>query len=121
MLVAYKLSKFTDACFASMHTTFMKFGDQSDYITTFTRLLEIGCFFFAFLWTERLLFVTLSLTLAKNHKIFNSTLCNVFLAPDLSKHYPKLAIKLGLSCSLVGSLVIGFIHYTFVYFLVIIK
>lgn len=77
--------------------------------------------FFAFLWTERLLFETLSLTLAKNHKLFNSTLCNVFLAPDLSKHYPKLAIKLGLSCSLVGSLVIGFIHYTFVYFLVIIK
>ena len=77
--------------------------------------------FFAFLWTERLLFETLSLTLAKNHKLFNSTLCNVFLAPDLSKHYPKLAIKLGLSCSLVGSLVIGFIHYTFVYFLVIIR
>ena len=77
--------------------------------------------FFAFLWTERQLFETLSLTLAKNHKLFNSTLCNVFLAPDLSKHYPKLAIKLGLSCSLVGSLVIGFIHYTFVYFLVIIK
>lgn len=77
--------------------------------------------FFAFLWAERLLFETLSLTLAKNHKLFNSTLCNVFLAPDLSKHYPKLAIKLGLSCSLVGSLVIGFIHYTFVYFLVIIK
>lgn len=97
------------------------FGDQSDYITTFTRMLEIGWIFFAFLWTERLLFETLSLTLAKNHKLFNFTLCNVFLAPDLSKHYPKLAIKLGLSCSLVGSLVIGFIHYTFVYFLVIIR
>ena len=24
----------------------LKFGDQSDYITTFTRLLEIGCVFF---------------------------------------------------------------------------
>lgn len=45
----------------------LKFGDQSDYITTFTRLLEIGCvFFLAFLWTERLLFATLSLTLSKS-------------------------------------------------------
>ena len=48
MLVAYKLSKFTDAwevnaCFASMHITFIKFGDQSDYITKFKRFLEIGC------------------------------------------------------------------------------
>ena len=70
MLVAYKLSKFTDAwevnaCFASMHITFIKFGDQSDYITKFTRFLEIGCFFSAFLWTERLLFATLSLTLSQ--------------------------------------------------------
>ena len=125
-----------------MHITFIKFGDQSDYTTTFRRLLEIGCFFSMFLWTERLLFATLSLTLSKNRKLFNSTPCNVFLAPDLSKHYPKLAIKLGPSCLLVGSqsehnillllspkgsvsdiisLVIGFIHYTYVYFLVIMK
>ena len=75
-------------------------------------------------------------------KLFNSTPCSVFLAPDLSKHYPKLAIELGPSCSLVGSqsehnvllllspkgsasdiisLVIGFIHYIYVYFLEIMK
>ena len=28
--------------------TLLKFGDQSDYITTFTRLLEIGCVSFCF-------------------------------------------------------------------------
>ena len=62
--------------------TLLKFGDQSDYITVFL---------FAFLWTKRLLFATLSPTLSKNHQFFNSTPSNVFLVPDLSKHYPKLA------------------------------
>ena len=148
VLVAYKLSKFTDAwevnaCFASVHITFCKVWRS---VWLHHNIYKIAgnwlCFFSAFLWTERLLFATLSLTLSKNHKLFNSTLCNVFLAPDLSKHYPKLAIKLGPSCSLVGSqsehnvplllspkgfasdiisLVIGFIHYTYVYFLVIMK
>ena len=145
MLVAYKLSKFTDAwevnaCFASMHITFIKFGDQSDYITKFTRFLEIGCVSFLRFYVLRDCF--LQLYHWHCHKLFNSIPCSVFLAPDLSKHYPKLAIKLGPSCLLVGSqsehnvlllltpkgsasdiisLVIGFIHYTYVYFLVIIN
>lgn len=87
MLVAYKVSKFIDVCTQHL-CTLLKFGDQSDYTITFTRSLEIGCV--SFLWTERPLFATLSLTLSKNHKLFDSIPCNVFLAPDLSKHYPKL-------------------------------
>ena len=50
--------------------TLLKFGDQSDYMTTFTRLLEIGCVSFCFFMDQETAFCNSIANIVQKSPIF---------------------------------------------------